>query len=635
MTPHRRRTFKVLLILALLLFIAVSTAEGVSDDPGNTYSGAGPPPFTSGDEYYSFIVSQQQMSLEQGGYGVHRGVDPFTEKLSMAMMKINEGNKMREEGNKMIEEGNKMIKEGIKSLLDMRPYWSKRTRYANDHHPARLEAVGPSSQAHNINEERPGQNHKFKLCFHGSLKPCIIYTNIPLPVQSDKGIEIVICRDDQIITSGHLASLTVEIVALESDHSCKGEWTEEDFDRQIRKSRDGGESVLDGERLVKLVNGKASLGNIRFKEGSTGTRTREFVLAARVCRSENIEGPRVEEAFMHPPFTVKVERSKANEKSPLPKLDDKVYCLKGIARGGVYHKRLEQKNICTVQDFLKAFNRDPYQLSQVLNIELKHASWATIVEHAMECDLTDKNELKSYKVETENVTFFFNCVDDLIGAEFHDNSDAEGKFKLFNDKEKAQAKTCLKQAYNKLDAIEFDYVMDGNRPVKIFSNIIAAAGSTSIPMLLGPTQQNAPTTPSHQAKFQGSENFVSSPASGIDCAPGLPLGDANRNAARPTASGPSHLVHDDRHLNQGLGQNDIPQGDLNCSADVGIDDVWESLKELEQTINMPECSGITGAPGMPSFSPNVHGPDPLASAASDLPDQTIHGSGYNGDFQQR
>ena len=58
---------------------------------------------------------------------------------------------------------------------------------------------------------------------------------------------------------------------------------------------------------------------------------------------------------------------------------------------------------------------------------------------------------------------------------------------------------------------------------------------------------------------------------------------------------------------QGLGQNDIPQGDLNCSVDVGIEDVWESLEELEQTINMPECSGITAAPGISSFSPKVHG----------------------------
>jgi len=67
-------------------------------------------------------------------------------------------------------------------------------------------------------------------------------------------------------------------------------------------------------------------------------------------------------------------------------------------------------------------------------------------------------------------------------------------------------------------------------------------------------------------------------------------------------------------------------------ADVGTEDFWESFGELEQTNNMPEFSGITVAPGMPSFSPNVHGPDQLASAASDLPDQTIHGSGYNGDF---
>ena len=58
---------------------------------------------------------------------------------------------------------------------------------------------------------------------------------------------------------------------------------------------------------------------------------------------------------------------------------------------------------------------------------------------------------------------------------------------------------------------------------------------------------------------------------------------------------------------QGLGQNGIPQGDLNCIADVGIEDVWESLEELEQTINMPECSGITAAPGISSFSPKVHG----------------------------
>ena len=168
-------------------------------------------------------------------------------------------------------------------------------------------AAEPSDQPSTINDESPAQtHHKFRLCFNGSLKSTI-YTNRPLQGQSNREIEIAICADDQIITSGRLASLSVEIVALENDHSCRGQWTEEDFDRQIRKSRDGQGSVLDGECVVELVNGKASLGNIRFKEHSTGTRSREFVLAARVCRSENI---RVEEAFMHPPFVVLVERSK-------------------------------------------------------------------------------------------------------------------------------------------------------------------------------------------------------------------------------------------------------------------------------------------------------------------------------------
>ena len=36
-------------------------------------------------------------------------MDPFTEKVNMDMMKINEGNKMREEGNKMREEGFKVL----------------------------------------------------------------------------------------------------------------------------------------------------------------------------------------------------------------------------------------------------------------------------------------------------------------------------------------------------------------------------------------------------------------------------------------------------------------------------------------------------------------------------------------------
>lgn len=51
-----------------------------------------------------------------------------------------------------------------------------------------------------------------------------------------------------------------------------------------------------------------------------------------------------------------------NEKSKSPRLDDDVYRIETIARDGVYHKRLQEANIHTVQDFLKALNKDPDEL---------------------------------------------------------------------------------------------------------------------------------------------------------------------------------------------------------------------------------------------------------------------------------
>lgn len=60
-------------------------------------------------------------------------------------------------------------------------------------------------------------------------------------------------------------------------------------------------------------------------------------------------------------------------------------------------------------------------------------------------------------------------------------------------------KNHLHQAYSKLDGIPFDYVMESNQPVKIHMDT-EAAGSTSIPSLLGSSTQNAP---GYEATFQG------------------------------------------------------------------------------------------------------------------------------------
>ena len=55
----------------------------------------------------------------------------------------------------------------------------------------------------------------------------------------------------------------------------------------------------------------------------------------------------------------------ANEKRQPPSLDDDVFRLEEIARNGEYRKRLKKEGICTVQDFLKALNKDPNKLRKV------------------------------------------------------------------------------------------------------------------------------------------------------------------------------------------------------------------------------------------------------------------------------
>jgi hypothetical protein len=58
----------------------------------------------------------------------------------------------------------------------------------------------------------------------------------------------------------------------------------------------------------------------------------------------------------------------ANEKSHPPKLDDKVHRLEEIAINGIYCKRLVEKGIKTVKDFLKALNKDPDNLANVQSL---------------------------------------------------------------------------------------------------------------------------------------------------------------------------------------------------------------------------------------------------------------------------
>ena len=56
----------------------------------------------------------------------------------------------------------------------------------------------------------------------------------------------------------------------------------------------------------------------------------------------------------------------ANEKRHPPRLDDEVYRLEEISRDGIYHRRLKNVHIFTVEDFLKALNKDADVLREMV-----------------------------------------------------------------------------------------------------------------------------------------------------------------------------------------------------------------------------------------------------------------------------
>jgi hypothetical protein len=130
-----------------------------------------------------------------------------------------------------------------------------------------------------------------------------VYTEKIITSETNSAIRIgIFDGDDNMIKEGPLSKVKVEMLVLRGDFCNDGRdrWTEEEFNRHIAQGRHGQGFVLGGDCSVWLNNGEACFGSsIRFKEGSSRTRSRMFILGARVC----IDGKttdRVREAVMEP-----------------------------------------------------------------------------------------------------------------------------------------------------------------------------------------------------------------------------------------------------------------------------------------------------------------------------------------------
>ncbi|VAI06540.1 unnamed protein product [Triticum turgidum subsp. durum] len=268
--------------------------------------------------------------------------------------------------------------------------------------------------AHRIPLQLKTSSKRYKLQFQGNL-PQTLFTGNRVEAENKQPLRIVLTDavNNQLITSGPLSSMKMELLVLDGDFNAdeRLEHTEKEFSESIVFEREGKRPLLSGEVVIVLEKGVASVRDISFTDNSSWIRSRKFRLGARMSRASSIE-ERVQEAVSNP-FLVKDHRGEVYKKHHPPALADDVWRLEKIGKDGVFHKKLADFGIHTVQDFLRNLVMDQYGLRGLLGSGMSNKMWESTVEHARECVLDDK--LYSY-CSGHGIILLFNCIHEIIGV---------------------------------------------------------------------------------------------------------------------------------------------------------------------------------------------------------------------------
>ncbi|KAL2515804.1 Calmodulin-binding protein 60 A [Forsythia ovata] len=114
---------------------------------------------------------------------------------------------------------------------------------------------------------------------------------------------------------------------------------------------------------VSLKQGIGFLSNVKLGHGSRWIRSCKCRLGARFVGK--FDGSSVKEAWTES-FKVLDSRSEWNKKHHPPSLDDDVWRLDNIGKGGVPCNRLHKENVTKVKDFLFLLSIDPQRLQKIV-----------------------------------------------------------------------------------------------------------------------------------------------------------------------------------------------------------------------------------------------------------------------------
>ncbi|XP_062215869.1 calmodulin-binding protein 60 D-like [Phragmites australis] len=268
--------------------------------------------------------------------------------------------------------------------------------------------------AHRLPLQLKTSSKRYKLQFQGNL-PQTLFTGNRVEAENKQPLRVVLtdAATNQTVTSGPLSSMKVELLVLDGDFNAdeRLEHTEKEFSESIVFEREGKRPLLSGEVIIVLEKGVASIRDISFTDNSSWIRSRKFRLGARMSRASSIE-ERVQEAVSNP-FLVKDHRGEVYKKHHPPALADDVWRLEKIGKDGVFHKKLADFGIHTVQDFLRNLVMDQYGLRSLLGSGMSNKMWESTVEHARECVLDDK--LYSY-CSGHGIILLFSCIYEVVGV---------------------------------------------------------------------------------------------------------------------------------------------------------------------------------------------------------------------------
>ncbi|CAA3007015.1 calmodulin-binding 60 C [Olea europaea subsp. europaea] len=321
-----------------------------------------------------------------------------------------------------------------------------------------------------------------------------------------------------LITSGPLSSLQVDIVVLDGDFSPddQNNWTEKDFVSKIVPNREGKRPLVTGELSVQLKEGVGCIGEASFTDNSSWIRSGRFRLGLKPNANSTIrEG-------ISKAFKVKDHRGESYQKHYPPSLDDEVWRLEKIAKGGPSHKLLAQNDIFSVRDFLRLYITDQPSLRSLLKISNK--KWDTIIGHAATCKLDNK----FYYINAHGIRLLFNCIYDLVGATF----DGQNYLPLNKlDMNQMQIVENLKQHVykNLMELVPIDDQSAVDYPMLLpsvgagnFNYPSSSMQNANFPVLQEMQMNLAPPTTSRLYNYEAEQEYI--PTKGFNIVPGNSFG---------------------------------------------------------------------------------------------------------------